>query len=322
MKILVLVLCMAAPYNVYASSLSDLQSATGSNLKEVKASIPVPVAKPSAKMFGDGNSYLSDSGSSFKDISYTYNGCFVDKAAASSELTNILAGLSALKFPVLQSRVNADPKCIDYSLFYVSNLKDDSFTYVGWLSDSAAAKAELHKAVVSLNKAGVPVLQASVNTKTDGIDFTVYYLANASVKKSEYDGFLPTPEEAKKAMLEAEASLSAAGMPILESVVRTEARGSDYAIWYLVPKGATPPAPAPSSSAVTPGAVTPVMPATGCRVSNNSWKVDVYCPLNHVRCFGAGTINGGPVEITGACVSVNQAGTCFSGGSNAVNFCK
>lgn len=60
----------------------------------------------------------------------------------------------------------------------------------------------------------------------------------------------------------------------------------------------------------------------GCKVSNQSWEVDVMCGAKAVRCYADAVINGMTTHIQGACVPSASANTCLGGFSAAVNPCK
>lgn len=250
-------LFLAMPCGVHAGALKDIMDVRGA---QPAASVKVPaptyaVTSPRGganKLFVNSSAYLSaPDGTSFVNGDYTYKGCLPDEQRAQASLDAILAGLSAAHFPVLQSRVNlGDSKCIDYTLFYTSNLPIVEFTYAGWLTDMPAAEAALQRAVANLKKAGITaLLQASANSRKEGIDYTIAFAANAQVAEFEYKGYLPTPEEAAVAMAKTLASIEASNMPALQATVRTTKDGSDYLIKYLVPAPAAAPAPAATAPA-------------------------------------------------------------------------
>lgn len=332
MKTLTLSLLIALPCCVSAGIFEEPQWTQSGKAEAPAAGLPDRVAGragaeriSAGKFYYAGNPFLYSQDGSFTEQAYTYAGCIADKAKALTELNLILAGLKEAKFPVLQSGVNSSADCIDYTIRYASNLDQSKFTYSGWLPERAAALTELRAAVNSLKKAGIPlILQASVNEKAEGIDYTVGFAANAELRKSEYVGFLPAPDEAAKAMADAISSLEASGMPVLQATVRTTAEGSDYLIWYAVPKPLVAPVPV-TPPAVIPQPSNPFVPAPtipGCKLKDQSGTIDVgacHSSPGSWRCYADVEVNGNPFRVFGGCYG--SLSDCFFSGAGAVKPC-
>lgn len=311
MKALALGFLIALPCFVSAGIFDDLQRTQCGKVGEINAVTPTPVIgivrvdaadadkASNNKLYDASTPFLYAPNIPFSKNAYTYDGCIADESKALAELDNIVTGLKEAKFPVLQSDVNKKADCIDYTVRYTSNLDLNKFTYSGWLPDLSAAKAEMQAAVNSLKKAGIPlILQASVNEKKEGIDYTVNFLANAGLEKHEYVGYFSTPAEAVKAMADTVSSLNASKTPVLQATVRTSKEGSDYLIWYVVLK------------AISPTVVTPVIN------NNNNSSGNGTCTAYGCSSCGTCTAYGCP-----KCTSGYSGGTCNAYGCSDGGTC-